>query len=234
MGGGLKSDNLNSGHRQRMYSRFAGSAFSGMAEHEILELLLFTAIPRRDVKPLAKHLLLRFGSVAAVLDAEPAELLKISGVGEKTVTQLKLYREVVTLYMGQTRLRRERLTSGKSVADFARAKLGGSRYENFMVMYLNTRNELIDFDVVSGTVNRATVYPRNIARRGIELHASAVILAHNHPGGSAQPSPEDIEVTGVINEALKLVEIRLIDHIVVTPTDYVSLLAMGVFGNGDE
>lgn len=133
--------------------------------HEILELILFSAIPRRDVKPLAKKLLLRFGSVAAVLDAEKNELLNIAGIGERTVAQLRLYREIVTLYVGQTKVKRETLNSGRAVADFARVKLGGSRYENFMVVFLNTQNKLIDFDVTQGTVNRATVYPRNIAKR---------------------------------------------------------------------
>lgn len=226
------SENLNAGHRQRLYDRFMAAGFSGMSEHEILELLLFAAIPRRDVKPLAKRLLLHFGTLPAVLDAEEGELLKHSGVGMRTVVQLKLYREVVTLYVGQTRLKRETLSSGRSVAEFARVKLGGSRYENFMVIYLNTQNKLISFDVTEGTVNRATVYPRNIARRALELHASAVILAHNHPGGSAQPSSEDIAVTGIIFRALNAVEVRLIDHIVVTPSDYVSLRAMGVLEDG--
>lgn len=234
MNDGFNADNLNAGHRQRMFNRFSVSGFNGMAEHEILELILFTAIPRRDVKPLAKKLLLRFGSVAAVLDAEKTELLKLPGIGERTATQLKLYREIVTLYVGQTKIKRETLNSGRAVADFARVKLGGSRYENFMVLFLNTQNKLIDFDVTQGTVNRATVYPRNIAKRALELHADAVILAHNHPGGNAMPSAEDIAITGVIKEALNAVEVRLIDHIVVTPSDYLSLQAMGVMDNGVE
>lgn len=230
----LNADNLNAGHRQRLFNRFSESGFRGMADHEILELILFSVILRRDVKPLAKNLLLRFGSVAAVLDAEKSELLKISGVGERVAAQLKLFREIVTLYAKQTRLEGKPLNSGRAVADFARAKIGSSPYENFLVIFLNNQNKLIDCDVTPGTVNRAAVYPRNIAKRALELHACAVILAHNHPGGSVAPSAEDVAVTNVIGKALSAVEVKLIDHVVVTTSDYASMRAMGAVNNGDE
>ena len=224
----LKSGDLNAGHRQRLITRFMKGGFATMPEHEKLELMLFAAIARRDVKPLAKKLILRFGSLAAVLDAEAVELMEVEGVGERTAFQLRLYREAVALYLEQGQLARERICTGEVAADFARVKLGGSRSENFMAIFLDNRYRLIDYEVTQGTVNRAVVYPRNVAKRALELSASAVVITHNHPGGETQPSDEDIKVTLLVRDALKAVEVRLLDHLVVAKSGYTSLAAMGV------
>lgn len=225
---GFDADNLNSGHRQRVIDRFMQSGLDSMADYEKLELMLFASIQRRDVKPLAKQLLLKLGSLAGVLDADPADLLKIKGVGERTVAQLKLYRALLPVYLEQEKLSRETLNSGPAVADFVRLKLGGSRLESCMIIYLNNQNKLICYDVSHGTVDRAAVYPRNVAKRALELGASAVIMAHNHPGGDAYPSNDDAAITKLVADALKNLDIRVLDHVVVTAHEFVSMAAMGL------
>ncbi|MEA4862181.1 MAG: RadC family protein [Victivallaceae bacterium] len=219
-------EDLNRGHRQRLLERFMRSGLEPMPDYERLELLLFAAIPRRDVKPLAKRLLLAFRNLRGVLDAPPEELLKISGVGERTMMQLKLYRALLPVYLEQGPLAKEALTSGAAVADFARLKLAAGRIEQSMVIYLDNQNKLICYDVTAGTVDRAAIYPRNIAKRVLELNASAVILSHSHPGGDCYPSDDDIRVTRLVADAVKNLDARVLDHVIVSAERYVSLAAM--------
>ena len=226
MSGKFSADNLNGGHRQRLIGRFMSGGFDHMPDYEKLELMLFTAIPRRDVKPMAKLLLLHFGSLPAVLDAEPEELTAIPGIGDHAAFILKLFRAVVPEYLEQQILRREQFNSAAEVADFAKAKLGGSKIEYTMCLYLNSQNRLIDYDILSGTVDRTAVYPRNIAKHALETSAVTVIMAHNHPGGNVCPSEEDLRVTKLVRNALQAVEVTLLDHIIVSQADFISISQM--------
>jgi len=223
--------NLNAGHRRRMELRFMENNcdFDGFSEHEKLEMLLFLLIPRRDVKNIAKRMLLDFGNIAEVLDADLKSLLACDGIGNHSALGLKICRAMFTAYFMQKRVARENLSSDLAAADFARLKLGGCRHESVMVMFLNRQNRLLGYEVSVGAVDRAAVYPPNIAELAITRHASGVIMAHNHPGGELEPSREDIDTTLQVLRALETVHVRLLDHIIVTPYAHASMRSMGCF-----
>lgn len=224
----LTPESLSSGHRQRLIARFMSGGFEHMPDYEKLELMLFTAIPRRDVKPIAKQLLIRFGTLHKVLDAEVSELESVAGVGSYTIFVLKLFRSIVPLYLEQKNLRQEQFNAGEDVAVFARAKLAGGKLEQLMCIYLNSQNQLIEYEISVGTVDYTAVYPRNVVKRALDLGAVSVIMAHNHPSGSVCPSEEDIRLTNQVEKALATVDIRLLDHIIVCPYEHTSLAKMGV------
>ncbi|MDD4818244.1 MAG: DNA repair protein RadC [Victivallaceae bacterium] len=224
----FSGNDLNAGHRRRLWKRFSDSGVSALADHEKLELLLFSAIIRRDVKPLAKRLLLRFGSLARVLDAEKKELMSVEGVGERAADVIRFSRELMTSYLEQKTVTAECIASGAAAADFVRLKLGGARFESIMVLYLDSQNKLLCCDVANGTVDRAAIYPRNIAKRALEVGATAMILAHNHPSGDCFPSEEDINVTRLLAATVANLDIRVLDHLIVTPAAFSSLAAMGL------
>ncbi len=218
----IDSKTLTAGHRERVITRFMAGGFDNMADYEKLELILFVAIPRRDVKPLAKILLKQFGSLSNVLDASPQELEKVKQVGKHTIFVLKLFRAAAPLYLEQKMLKQEQLNSGDEVANFVRAKLVGGKIEQLMCMYLNNQNRLLLHEISSGTVDRATVYPRNIVKKAIEVGAVSVIMAHNHPSGNPCPSHEDVELTKQVSNALATVDITLLDHIIVAQDEHIS------------
>ena len=224
----FSGSDLNSGHRQRLWKRFSASGIDALADHEKLELLLFSAILRRDVKPIAKRLLLKFGSLAKVLDAEPKELMTVEGVGERAAAVIRFSRGLLTCYMEQKTIQKEAISSGAAAADFVRLKLGGARFESTMVLYLDNQNKLLCCDVARGTVDRAAIYPRNIVKRALEVGSTGVILAHNHPSGDCFPSDEDIKITRLVAAAAANLDIRVLDHLIVTPEAFVSLAAMGL------
>lgn len=213
------------GHRRRLRERFLRAGLIGLQDYEALELLLMFAIPRRDVKPLAKLLLERYGSVEKVLDAPPSELLEIDGIGPQAATLIVLLKQLCAEYLEQKARSVDVLDSTGRVVDFLRMKLGGGRKETFMVLFLNTQNHLITYETYPGTVDRAPVYAREIAERALLARASGVIAAHNHPSGVCDPSPDDIRLTRSL-AALSPLGISLFDHIIVTPTAYRSLKAM--------
>lgn len=214
------------GHRRRLRERFLRAGLVGLQDYEALELLLMFAIPRRDVKPLAKLLLERYGSVEKVLDAPPAEQLEIDGIGPHAATLIVLLKQLCTEYLEQKARSVDVLDSTGRVVDFLRMKLGGGRKETFMVLFLNTQNHLITYETYPGTVDRAPVYAREIAERALLARASGVIAAHNHPSGVCDPSPDDIRLTRSLAAALSPLGISLFDHIIVTPTAYRSLKVM--------
>jgi len=217
------------GHRKRLRERFRKGGSVGFHDYELLELLLTYGIPRRDVKPIAKELIKRFGSLSSVLDASQKELEGISGIGSISSTLIKVVKELCSSYLEERMKGRDVLSSPQVVVDFVRMKLSGFPYEAFMVIYLNTKNEVIQYEIVQeGTIDRAIIFPRRIIEGAILHHASGLILVHNHPSGHHQPSDEDKNLTKNILEAVRTLDLRILDHIIVGKDGHFSFMENGL------
>ena len=217
------------GHRERLRERFLRAGAKGLQDYELLELLLSYAIPRKDVKPQAKELLRRFGSLAAVLDAPLEEVQEVKGIGPRAATLLRLAKEMGEVYLGERMRGVDVLSSPSRVVDFCLFRLKGEGEEKFMVIYLNVKNEVMDYEVIQeGTVDRSVVYPRRVAEKALRRRAASVIVVHNHPSGHPDPSPEDRRITRELVEALRPLEIRLLDHIIVGKRGYFSFRERGI------
>ncbi|MCC7346270.1 MAG: DNA repair protein RadC [Variibacter sp.] len=204
------------GHRERLRARFREAGEQALADYEMLELLLVRAIPQRDVKPLAKELLRRFGSFAEVISA-PANLLgEVAGVGDAVVSEIKIVQAAAQrLVRGELR-KRPVLSSWSSVLDYCRTVMAFADKEHFRILFLDKRNQLIADEVQQvGTVDHTPVYPREVVKRALELSASAIILVHNHPSGDPTPSAADIQMTKSVADVAKSLGIALHDHIIV-------------------
>ncbi|MGQ0793683.1 MAG: RadC family protein [Deltaproteobacteria bacterium] len=211
-------------HRKRLRERYRRSGASGLADYELLELLITYAVPRRDVKPVAKTLFKRYGGVAGVLDADPNELELIEGLGEASATLIALVKGLCGAYL-EHRMRNggDALTSPRLVADFARMRLAALAHEAFMVVYLNVKNEVIHYETLQeGTVDHVVVYPRRIVEAALSHRATGVILVHNHPSGSIEPSEQDKRLTSTIAKAAQPLDIKVLDHIIVAKGGYFS------------
>ena len=203
-------------HRKRLRERFNRGGPGALHDYESLELLLTYAIPRVDVKPVAKALLKRYGGLAGVLDASQAELESVSGLGAASATLIRLVKEMCGAYLREGVARRDVLAAPDAVVNFARVQIAGLPHEAFMVIFLNTKNELIDVEVVQeGTIDRATIYPRRVIEAALSRHASSLILVHNHPSGHPDPSAEDKVMTKAIVNAARTMDIKVLDHIIV-------------------
>jgi DNA repair protein RadC len=204
------------GHRERLRERFRGAGAEALSDYELLELVLFRAIPRRDIKPLAKALIVTFGSFAEVISAPPARLAEVAGMGVAAITELKIvHASAMRLARGQVR-ERPVLSSWSSVIDYCRTTMAFAEKEQFRVLFLDKRNQLIIDEVQqTGTVDHTPVYPREVVKRALELSATALILVHNHPSGDPTPSHADIEMTRTIVEVAKPLGIAVHDHIIV-------------------
>jgi DNA repair protein RadC len=188
-GPGLEEAPHYAGHRQRLRKRFLTMGADALADYELLELLLFLAHPRGDVKPLAKTLLKRFGSFADTITAEPAELMKVSGIGETSVVALKTAQAASVRLLGKPLLKRPVLSNWDRLLAYCRAAMAYSKVEQFRILFLDKKNLLIADEVhQEGTIDHTPVYPRELVRRALELAASAVIMVHNHPSGDPSPS----------------------------------------------
>ncbi len=211
------------GHRQRIKEKYEKSGIDGWLDYEVLELVLSYAIPRKDTKPIAKELLSRFKTINGVLDSDRKELQTIREISEHTALFLKLLKDVAILYMENGIHNRDLLSSPQVVYDYLKASLKGAVDEEFKILFLDSRNQLIAVETFKiGTVNRSVVSPRKVVERAIYNHAVGVIIAHNHPAGMLQPSQDDKGVTKAIKEALKTVDITLLDHIIIGSNDYYS------------
>jgi len=217
------------GHRERLRERFLRTGAKGLQDYELLELLLSYAIPRKDVKPQAKELLRRFGSLAGVLDAPLEEVQEVKGIGPRAAALLRLAKEMGEVYLGERMRGVDVLSSPSRVVDFCLFRLKGEGEEKFMVIYLNVKNEVMDYEVIQeGTVDRSVVYPRRVAEKALRRRAASVIVVHNHPSGHPDPSPEDRRITRELVEALRPLEIRLLDHIIVGKRGYFSFREKGI------
>ncbi len=217
------------GHRERLRARAHQHGLASLADYEILELHLFRAIPRGDVKPLAKQLLVRFGSLAGVLGASIAELTSIKGVGEAVALDLKLLQEAALRTGREAVARRPVISSWSALLAYVKTALAHEPREQFRVLFLDKKNQLVADEVMGqGTVDHAPVYPREVVRRALELSASAVILVHNHPSGDPTPSAADIDMTRQVIEAARALRIAIHDHLVVGREGVASFKALGL------
>jgi DNA repair protein RadC len=219
----------HAGHRERLRSRADQGGLPTLPDYELLELYLFRSIPLRDVKPIAKALLQRFGGLAAALSASTEELCTVKGVGRAVALDLKLLHEAtVRVHRGEAR-KRPVISSWSALVDYVRVAMAHAPREQFHVLFLDKKNQLIADEVMGrGTVDHAPVYPREVVRRALELSASAVILAHNHPSGDPAPSRADIDMTRQVIEAARPLGIVIHDHLVVGAEGVASFKSLGL------
>jgi len=219
----------HSGHRQRLRQRFVKNGADALADYEMLELLLFPALPRRDTKPLAKALLKRFGSFAEVISAEPADLKSIDGIGEAAVIALKTVQAAAHRLAHDEVIDRPVLASWDKLLKYCKVSMAYEKNERFRILFLNKKNVLIADEVQqTGTVDHTPVYPREIIKRALELGATAVIMVHNHPSGDPSPSRADIEMTKEVQEAAAKLGIVLHDHLIISKSGTNSFKTMGL------
>jgi DNA repair protein RadC len=215
------------GHRQRLRKRFQDAGAQALADYELLELVLFRAIPVRDVKPLAKDLIEEFGSFAEVISAPTERLKKVKGLGEAAAADLKIMQAVAGRMTQDAVNKRDMLSSWPMVLDYCRTKLAFDDKESFHILFLNKRNHLIKGETQqTGTVDHTPVYPREVVKRALELSATAIILVHNHPSGDPTPSRADIQMTKAIIDVAQPLGISVHDHIIVGKDGHASLKAM--------
>ena len=222
-------NNGTDGHRERLRARFLKGGADAMPDYELLELTLFAALPRRDTKPLAKALLVRFGSFAEVIAAPRARLMEVKGVGENVANHLKIV-EAAAQRLAKTKVMgRAALSSWSALLDYCTAAMARSETEEFRVLFLDRKNMLVADEVLNrGTVDHAPVYPREIVKRALELNASAIILVHNHPSGDPAPSKADIAMTREVAIAAKALGITIHDHLVIGRGGHASFKSLGL------
>lgn len=212
------------GHRERLRERFRKAGGDALPDYELLELVLFRAVTRADVKPLAKALVDRFGSFAEVITAAPARLREVKGVGDAIITEFQLIGAAVQRVTREAVKARPVLSSWSAVIAHCRASMAFATQEEFRVLFLDKRNQLILDEVQQrGTVDHTPVYPREVVKRALEVAASAVILVHNHPSGDPTPSNADIQMTKTIIDVAKPLGIEVHDHIIVGKDGHASL-----------
>jgi DNA repair protein RadC len=211
------------GHRKRIKEKYKRGGLKGWLDYEVLEFALSYAILRKNTKPIAKELLARFKSINGVLDADRKELESISGISEHTALFLSFLKDIAILYLEKGLYNKDLVSSPDVVYDYLKVSLKGTPDEEFRAIFLNSRNCLLAIETIqTGTVNKSVIYPRKIVERALYNHATGVIIAHNHPGGSLKPSEDDCRVTNAIKDALKTVDIVLLDHILIGGDSYFS------------
>ena len=217
------------GHRERLRNRFREAGAEALADYELVELLLFRAIPRRDVKPLAKAVIARFGSFAEAISAPPERLAEIDGMSLNAATELKIVEAAAQRLAKGKIKRRTPMGSWGEVVDYCRAAMAFSDKEEFRILFLDKKNGLIADEVQGvGTVDHTPVYPREVVKRALELSASAVILVHNHPSGDPTPSQQDVKLTLDIIGMAKPLGVMIHDHIIVARQGHASLKGLGL------
>jgi len=217
------------GHRKRLRQRFREGGGDALPDYELLELILYRALPRKDTKPIAKDLLEEFGSLAEVFNAPETRLSEVNGVGETVITELKLVRETSLRLSRGAFKDRPILDSWTSVLDYCRTAMGFEAREQFRLLFLDKKNRIIADEVQQeGTVDHTPVYVREVVKRALELSATAIILVHNHPSGDPTPSQADIQMTNEIVSAAGKLGIVIHDHIVVGKQGHASFRGLGL------
>ena len=231
-----KTKNNAKGHRERVRKKFLENGFNGLEDYEVLELLLFYVIPRKDTKAIAKELIKKFKTLANVLKADTLELKTINGLGDVAITFLKMM-GALPEKIYEDKLKNQKLikddknkiTDKEVLLSFLRNKIGYEDVEKFYVVYLSSSNEVIAFEESSsGTLDRSSIYPREIYKRVIMENAKSIIIAHNHPSGNTCPSKCDIDITNEIAKGLKNFGALLLEHIIITRDSYFSFLEEGL------
>lgn len=229
MSAGAAQTSEHAGHRQRLRSRFMKAGGDALPDYELLELLLFAALPRGDAKPLARRLLQRFDSFADTVSAPAEKLREVKGMGDATIAALKIVEAAAQRLGQESVLKRPVLSSWDQLIAYCRMRLGRAEREHFRILFLNRKNVLIaDEEQQRGTVDHTPVYPREVIKRALELGASAIIMVHNHPSGDPEPSRGDIDITREIRETGLRLGIELHDHVIVSKAGHRSFRAMGL------
>jgi DNA repair protein RadC len=222
-------DNHAVGHRDRLRHRVKVGGFDPLPDYELLELMLFRSFARGDVKPLAKTLLKRFGSIEGVFGASVAELCQVKGIGTAAAIDIKSVQEVAIRIARAPIAKRSVISSWSALETYVRVSLAHEAREQFRILFLDKKNQLIADEMMNrGTVDHAPVYPREVMRRALELSASAIILVHNHPSGDPTPSTADVTMTRQVIDAAKALGIAVHDHIVVGRHGVVSFKSLGL------
>ncbi len=217
------------GHKKRLKERFLKNGLESMADYEALELILSMAISRKDVKPLAKNLLNRFGSFSSVLDAKHEELLQVEGIGTSALAAIKLVKEGATKYLRGKSRNVCVISSPEALIDYCKTAMIGLRDEEFRVIFLNTKNEIIEDEVLcSGTIDQTAVYPRKVVERALLHGASSLIFVHNHPSGHPHPSGADRLLTKLLKEATSTVAVTVLDHLIIGKKGHYSFASEGI------
>ena len=215
------------GHRMRLKTRFREAGGEALADYELLELILFRAIPQRDVKPLAKKLIERFGSFAEALAAPPLRLAEVAGMSESAVTEFKIVEASAKRFAKIVARNRRSMTSWSEVIDYCRTAMAYEDREEFRILFLDKKNGLIaDESQGHGTIDHTPVYPREVVKRALELAATAVVLVHNHPSGDPTPSSQDVKMTLEIISIAAPLGVKVHDHIIVGRQGHASLKGM--------
>ena len=239
-----KSDNKNvknkedlkkaeyKGHRERIRKRFLDKGIHSFSDYEILEFLLFYCNAQGDTKPIAKAILKKFKSLNRVFKADVKELKTVEGVGPISAILIKFVGELLTELYGENlkiETKADKITDKEALLKFLRNKIGYEDVEKFYVIYLSSSNEVIAFEESSsGTLDRSSIYPREIYKRVIMENAKSIIIAHNHPSGNTRPSKCDIDITNEIAKGLKNFGALLLEHIIITRDSYFSFLEEGL------
>lgn len=218
------------GHRDRLRKKYLQGGYSAFHEYEILEMFLTYAIPRRDTKPMAKELLERFGDLDGVVSANLDELSQVSGIKENSAIFLKLLGDLSkNLYKGEMKREGVQLKDKSSLLRYLRSEIGFSNREEFRVIFLNNYNILVGSETLFvGTIDKSAVYPREIVEKVLQYRAKGIIFAHNHPSGNLRPSKQDIAITEHMQEVLEMLDIKLLEHIIITKDGYFSFLEEGL------
>jgi DNA repair protein RadC len=217
------------GHRARLRSRFLTAGGDAVADHELIEMVLFLALPRRDTKPIARTLIARFGSYAAAISASVPELLGIEGLGTAGVAALKIVQVSAQRLAKAEVLYRPILSNWDRLMEYLQAVLAREKIEQFRILFLDNKNRLLaDEAQARGTVNHTPVYPREVVKRALDLHATAIILVHNHPSGDPSPSQEDIDMTREIKRAAQALAVVLHDHVIIGNGQWMSFRKHGL------
>ena len=216
-------------HRKRLRDRFMAGGAAAMPDYEVLELVLFRAIPRQDVKPLARLLIDTFGDFNRVIAATPARLAQVSGVGDAVIVELKIV-EAAAQRMARSRVMQRHVMSGwDALLDYCHTTMAHRETEQFRILYLDRKNVLIaDEEQAKGTVDHVPVYPREVVKRALELNASALILVHNHPSGDPTPSDSDVVMTNQIDAAAQALGLTVHDHLIIGKSRELSFRAQGL------
>ncbi len=217
------------GHRERLRQRFRQTGAETLPDYELMELILFRAIPRRDTKPLAKAIIAKFGGFAEAINASEERLSEVPGLGLSAIIEIRLVRAAAIRLMQGEVMKRPLLSSWDKVVGYCRAAMGFQMHEEFRILFLDKRNRLLADEVQGrGTVDHTPVYVREVVKRALELSASAIILVHNHPSGDPTPSRSDIEMTKEIMAAAEPLDIGVHDHLIVGRDGHISLRSAGL------
>ena len=219
----------HAGHRDRLRERFLKSGVDGLQDYELLEVILFSAIPRKDVKPLAKQLLKEFGSISALLSASITDLQKVKGLSENAAVLFKAVQALTQKMLRNDMEKKPILGSWQKLIDYCYVAMAHEKREHFRVLFLNRKNQLMADEVQQiGTVDHTPVYPREIIKRALELGATAMILVHNHPSGDPNPSDSDIAMTEEIIRAAAALDILVHDHLIISQNGHISFKSLGL------